>query len=139
MLSGREQELAGRLREAASQVIAHDDTVDGIGMMLMMIMMMMIIWWNDIEIKLLRSDDKMIKCYYVNPTGRHKSGANTVGGRGTLCCWLGENHFEYFECYLDDMIRYYNIMGHPLLSTRWESFLFLLDESTQKDNRSLIT
>ena len=29
MLSGREQELAGRLREAASQVILHDTFDDG--------------------------------------------------------------------------------------------------------------
>ena len=43
MLSGREQELAARLREAASQVIdAVDDAVDDIGVMLWVMNMMMI-------------------------------------------------------------------------------------------------
>lgn len=52
----------------------------------------------------------MIKWNYDNPTGRHKSGANTAGGRGTLRRRLGENQFEHFERYQDDtVIQYYYI------------------------------
>ena len=44
MLSGREQELAGRLREAASQVIGRDDD-DSSLMRVMRVMMIIRVMW----------------------------------------------------------------------------------------------